>query len=141
MPQPALSPALLQLTNLYRKFPSGEGSVTVLDNINLSISAGEMVALVGASGSGKSTLMNILGCLDRPSAGSYQVAGQETGDMEPDTLAQLRREYFGFIFQKYHLLPDLDAIGNVEIPAIYAGKDREQRHQRATALLTRVGLA
>ena len=74
-----------------------------------------MVAIVGQSGSGKSTLMNILGCLDRPTRGSYQVAGRETGKMQPDELAELRREHFGFIFQRYHLLGDLDARGNVEV--------------------------
>ncbi|KAF4000047.1 MacB family efflux pump subunit [Glaciimonas immobilis] len=131
---------MLEITGLYRKFPSGDDSVTVLSNINLRIDAGEMVALVGASGSGKSTLMNILGCLDRPTEGSYKVAGRETGKMLPDTLAQLRREYFGFIFQRYHLLPDLDAVANVEIPAIYAGKDRTARRQRAYALLAQLGL-
>ncbi|PUA18570.1 MacB family efflux pump subunit [Glaciimonas sp. PCH181] len=133
--------ALLTLTGLYRRFPSGEDTVTVLKNINLEIAAGEMVALVGPSGSGKSTLMNILGCLDRPSSGSYHVAGHATAELEADALAQLRREHFGFIFQRYHLLPDLDAIGNVEIPAIYAGKPAAARRQRAYALLTRLGLA
>ncbi|AMO96467.1 ABC transporter family protein [Collimonas fungivorans] len=136
-----MKPALLELTGLYRQFPSGEETVTVLNNINLKIGAGEMVALVGPSGSGKSTLMNILGCLDRPSSGSYLVAGQATGDMEPDALAHLRREHFGFIFQRYHLLPDLDAASNVEIPAIYAGKPAAVRKQRAQALLGRLGLA
>ena len=104
-------PALLEVRNLYREFPSGDDVVTVLNNINLQIAAGEMVAIIGQSGSGKSTLMNILGCLDRPTRGSYLVNGQETGAMEPDELARLRREYFGFIFQRYHLLGDLDAMG------------------------------
>ena len=136
-----MKPALLELSGLYRRFPSGEETVTVLNNINLTIAAGEMVALVGPSGSGKSTLMNILGCLDRPSSGSYHVAGQATGDMQADALAQLRREHFGFIFQRYHLLPDLDAASNVEIPAIYAGKPAAARKQRALELLARLGLA
>ena len=98
--------------------------LTVLNTINLTIEAGEMVAIVGTSGSGKSTLMNIIGCLDRPSRGIYRVNGQETGALEPDELAYLRREYFGFIFQRYHLLNNLDALANVEIPAIYAGMAR-----------------
>ncbi|MEO6920463.1 MAG: MacB family efflux pump subunit [Collimonas sp.] len=136
-----MKPALLELNGLYRRFPSGEDTVTVLNNINLTINAGEMVALVGPSGSGKSTLMNILGCLDRPSSGDYLVAGQATGEMAPDALAQLRREHFGFIFQRYHLLPDLDAVSNVEIPAIYAGKPAAARKQRALDLLARLGLA
>ncbi|MFC5475005.1 MacB family efflux pump subunit [Paraherbaspirillum soli] len=135
-----MKPALLELTAVSRQFPSGEDAVTVLNNINLKIAAGEMVALVGPSGSGKSTLMNILGCLDRPSSGSYHVAGHAVGDLPADALAQLRREHFGFIFQRYHLLPDLDAIGNVEIPAIYAGQAAAARKQRAHALLTRLGL-
>ncbi|MGV8294515.1 ATP-binding cassette domain-containing protein, partial [Pseudomonas aeruginosa] len=92
-------------------------NVTVLKEINLSIAQGEMVAIVGASGSGKSTLMNILGCLDRPSEGDYQVAGRSTARLDRDSLAELRREHFGFIFQRYHLLGDLSAQGNVEVPA------------------------
>ena len=114
----AQTSALLEVRNLYREFPSGGDVVTILNNINLQIHAGEMVAIIGQSGSGKSTLMNILGCLDRPTRGSYLVNGQETGDMEPDELARLRREYFGFIFQRYHLLGDLDAMGNVEVPTM-----------------------
>ena len=128
-------PALLEVLDLWREFPSGEGTVAVLKGVNLRIEAGEMVAIIGASGSGKSTLMNILGCLDRPSRGVYKVAGQPTGDLEPDELARLRREHFGFIFQRYHLLSDLSALGNVEIPAIYAGHSTADRHTRAAALL------
>lgn len=133
--------ALLQVSNLWREFPAGDGVIAVLKNINLRIHAGEMVAIVGQSGSGKSTLMNILGCLDKPSRGSYKVAGRETGQLEPDELAQLRREYFGFIFQRYHLLSDLTAQGNVEVPAVYAGTESEARHARSEALLSRLGLA
>ena len=111
----------LRLRDLRREFPAGDDVIAVLRDVHLDIHAGEMVAIVGQSGSGKSTLMNILGCLDRPTRGSYQVAGRETGKMEPDELAELRREHFGFIFQRYHLLGDLDARGNVEVPAVYAG--------------------
>jgi macrolide transport system ATP-binding/permease protein len=132
---------LLEVRDLWREFPAGDGTVAVLKGINLSIQAGEMVAIMGASGSGKSTLMNILGCLDRPSRGSYRVAGQPTADMEPDDLARLRREHFGFIFQRYHLMGDLTALGNAEIPSIYAGQSPEHRHERAHALLSRLGLA
>ena len=131
---------LLRVRGLRREFPAGDQVLVVLDNVDLDIRAGELVAIVGQSGSGKSTLMNILGCLDRPSAGSYQVAGRETGQMAPDELAQLRREHFGFIFQRYHLLNDLSALGNVEVPAIYAGMSAHARHQRAGLLLTRLGL-
>jgi macrolide transport system ATP-binding/permease protein len=133
--------ALLEVRGLTREFPAGEGVVAALRGVNLSIEAGEMVAIMGPSGSGKSTLMNILGCLDRPTRGSYQVAGQETGVMGPDELARLRREHFGFIFQRYQLLGDINAVGNVEIPAIYSGTLAAQRHARAERLLARLGLA
>ncbi|HEX5374325.1 MAG TPA: MacB family efflux pump subunit [Aquabacterium sp.] len=135
-----MTQALLEVKDLWREFPSGDGSVAVLKGVNLSIQAGEMVAIIGASGSGKSTLMNILGCLDRPTRGVYKVSGQETRELSPDELARLRREHFGFIFQRYHLLGDLTALGNAEIPAIYAGYGRAERHERAHALLTRLGL-
>ncbi|MCU7371846.1 MacB family efflux pump subunit [Paucibacter sp. O1-1] len=136
-----MSTALLEVRGLTREFPAGEGVVAVLRNVDLVIEAGEMVAIMGPSGSGKSTLMNILGCLDRPTRGSYKVAGQETGEMAPDALARLRREHFGFIFQRYQLLGDLSAVGNVEIPSIYAGTAAAQRHERAQRLLARLGLA
>lgn len=142
-PQPSMSEKpqpLLEVENLTREFPAGEGTVAVLKNINLKIYAGELVAIMGQSGSGKSTLMNILGCLDRPTRGSYSVKGQQTGKLEPDELAQLRREYFGFIFQRYHLLGDLSAVGNVEVPSIYAGIEPVQRQQHAADLLTQLGL-
>ena len=128
---------LLRLRDLRREFPAGDDVIAVLRDVNLDIHAGEMVAIVGQSGSGKSTLMNILGCLDRPTRGSYQVAGRETGKMAPDELAELRREYFGFIFQRYHLLGDLDARGNVEVPAVYAGSPGAVRNARAEQLLQR----
>src|SRR5689334_2067294 len=131
---------LLQVTKLRREFPAGEGTIAVLKDVDLTIHAGEMVAIVGASGSGKSTLMNILGCLDRPTSGSYQVAGRETGALGPDELAELRREHFGFIFQRYHLLGDLTALGNAEVPAVYAGLTRSARHARAKQILTRLGM-
>lgn len=134
------SQPLLKISNLTREFPAGEGTVQILKGINLKIYAGELVAIVGQSGSGKSTLMNILGCLDKPTAGSYQVNGRETRQLEPDELAQLRREYFGFIFQRYHLLGDLSASGNVEVPAIYAGVDSHLRQQRSAELLSELGL-
>ncbi|MDV2439750.1 MacB family efflux pump subunit [Acinetobacter gerneri] len=132
--------AMLEVSNLVREFPAGDSTVQILKNIDLTIYEGELVAIVGQSGSGKSTLMNILGCLDKPTSGSYKVNGQETGELEPDDLAKLRREYFGFIFQRYHLLGDLTADGNVEVPAVYAGVAPAERKQRATALLTELGL-
>lgn len=131
---------LLEVKNLVREFPAGENTVQILKGVNLEIYPGELVAIVGQSGSGKSTLMNILGCLDKPTTGSYKVKGRETRELEADELAQLRREYFGFIFQRYHLLGDLNAAGNVEVPAIYAGADSSERHARAVKILTDLGL-
>ena len=135
-----MSGPLISLSGVRREFPAGDQTIAVLKDINLTIEAGEMVAIVGASGSGKSTLMNILGCLDRPTRGDYQVSGRSTGELDPDELAELRREHFGFIFQRYHLLSDLTALGNVEMPAVYAGKRREARLDRAEELLKRLGL-
>ncbi|WP_421407197.1 MacB family efflux pump subunit [Agrobacterium tumefaciens] len=132
---------LICLKSVRRDYPSGEGTITVLKNIDLIIEAGEMVAIVGASGSGKSTLMNILGCLDRPTSGSYSIRGRETGNLDADQLSELRRENLGFIFQRYHLLVELTALGNVEIPAIYAGKSQSDRRSDAARLLGRLGMA
>ncbi|HUD29228.1 MAG TPA: MacB family efflux pump subunit [Novosphingobium sp.] len=131
---------LLSLSKVRREYPSGDGVFAALKDIDLTIHAGEMVAIVGQSGSGKSTLMNILGCLDRPTSGSYRVDGRDTAKLEPDELAALRREHFGFIFQRYHLLTDLSALGNVEVPAVYAGKPRGERTERAAQILSRLGL-
>ncbi|MDF7670726.1 MacB family efflux pump subunit [Orbaceae bacterium ESL0721] len=132
---------LIQLKNIVREFPAGDTTIAVLKNINLTINAGEMVAIIGASGSGKSTLMNILGCLDKPSSGIYTIGGRETNSLTSNELSELRREHFGFIFQRYHLLNALTAEGNVEVPAIYAGTSSEKLKQRAKAILTRLGLA
>ncbi|WP_321530755.1 MacB family efflux pump subunit [uncultured Desulfuromonas sp.] len=135
-----MSAPLLELDRISRIYPTGDVPFRALDAISLKIHAGEMVAIIGPSGSGKSTLMNILGCLDTPSAGDYHVAGQATAALEPDALARLRRNHFGFIFQRYHLLPHLDAAHNVQIPAIYAGTSTAVRHARSHELLTRLGL-
>ncbi|WP_307772669.1 MacB family efflux pump subunit [Aeromonas hydrophila] len=131
---------LLQLSGIRRHFGDGERRVEVLKGIDLTIARGEMVAIVGASGSGKSTLLNILGCLDQPSEGSYRVAGRETGRLTTDALATLRREHFGFIFQRYHLLGDLSARDNVALPALYAGLAGDARKAMAESLLQRLGL-
>lgn len=118
---------LLELKDIRRSYPAGDEQVEVLKGITLDIYAGEMVAIVGASGSGKSTLMNILGCLDKATSGTYRVAGQDVATLDADALAQLRREHFGFIFQRYHLLSHLTAEQNVEVPAVYAGLERKPR--------------
>jgi macrolide transport system ATP-binding/permease protein len=132
--------ALISLRGLTRRFTTGGDSVTVLDDVDLDIQSGEMIAIVGASGSGKSTLMNILGCLDRATSGTYTFAGRDISKLGPDQLAELRREHFGFIFQRYQLLADLDAVENASMPAIYAGVDGSARTARAKDLLTRLGL-
>lgn len=131
---------IIELKNVSRTYTSGRQALTVLNNINLTIMAGELVAITGASGSGKSTLMNIMGCLDMPDRGEYCIGGQNTGHLSSDELAKLRREHIGFIFQRYHLMPDLSAICNVEIPAIYASRSREQRIKAGVELLVRLGL-
>src|SRR4051794_24316150 len=120
---------LLELSGVWRSYPSGDEPIHALKALDLTIQAGEMLAIIGASGSGKSTLMNILGCLDRPTQGAYRVAGRDTRKLWPDELAALRREHFGFIFQRYHLLSDLDARANVEIPAVYSGRPAGERRE------------
>ena len=132
--------ALLELRGIGRAYRAGDSVLTVLDAVDLDIDAGDMVAIIGPSGSGKSTLMNLLGCLDRPTAGRYRIDGRDTADMDADALAALRRERFGFIFQRYQLLPDLDAQANTEVPAVYAGTGARERRERAQALLVRLGL-
>tara|TARA_R110002124_G_scaffold63350_2_gene172857 strand:+ start:1382 stop:3316 length:1935 start_codon:yes stop_codon:yes gene_type:complete len=132
--------ALIEITDLQRQFEMGGETVRALDRITLSIEAGEMLAIVGASGSGKSTLMNILGLLDRPTGGSYVFAGQEVSGLDRDELARLRRERFGFIFQRYHLMSNLTAAANVEVPAVYERIGSADRARRSRALLTRLGL-
>lgn len=132
--------AILSVRGVWRSFPSGDGTVDVLRDVNMDVRAGEFIAIVGASGSGKSTLMNILGCLDRPSRGDYLVQGENTAAMSPNALARLRREMFGFIFQRYHLLAGNSAAENAAIPAIYAGVPAAQQRRRAQQLLSRLGL-
>ncbi|WP_324015175.1 MacB family efflux pump subunit [Aeromonas hydrophila] len=136
-----MSEPLIQLKGIERRYQSGEQEVTVLHPLDLTIEAGEMIAIVGASGSGKSTLMNLLGCLDRPSSGQYLFRGQDTATLDALSLARLRCHHFGFIFQRYHLLPHLNAAANVEIPAVYAGTPRAKRQARSQTLLTRLGLS
>ncbi|AEP08760.1 MacB family efflux pump subunit [Micavibrio aeruginosavorus] len=135
-----MSEPLLQLSGLSRVYESGDSIVRALDHIDLTIHAGEFVAIMGQSGSGKSTLMNILGCLDRPTGGTYHVLGRDASVLDADELAALRRDTFGFVFQRYNLLATASAAENVEIPAIYAGLSVADRRARAQELLSRLGL-
>ena len=132
---------LMEVKGLLREFKAGEQTIRVLHDINLTIHQGEMVAIIGQSGSGKSTLMNILGCLDQATAGDYKIFGQSVSRLDADELAKLRREHFGFIFQRYHLLGDINARDNVSVPAVYAGMDGQARNERAEQLLADLGLA
>lgn len=136
-----MSTPLIELVGIRKSYGGGDSpQVDVLRGIDLKVHAGEFIAIVGTSGSGKSTLMNILGCLDRPSAGHYRFAGQDVAGLNNDELAWLRREAFGFVFQGYHLIPSASAQENVEMPAIYAGTTAARRAERAKALLQRLGL-
>lgn len=132
--------ALLELKNIKRYYEGGEVPVKALDDVSLTIHAGEFVAIMGQSGSGKSTMMNIIGCLDRPTEGTYKVAGREASHLEKDELAGLRSQTFGFIFQRYNLLATSTASENVEIPGMYAGLEKNERKSRAKELLKSLGL-
>jgi macrolide transport system ATP-binding/permease protein len=135
-----MSNPLLRLHDVSKIYVSGESEVRALDQVSLDIHAGEFVAIMGQSGSGKSTLMNILGCLDRPSTGRYEVDGIDVATLSADDLASLRRDTFGFVFQRYNLLASATAAQNVELPAIYAGRSRLERAERARSLLAQLGL-
>ncbi|RIJ29182.1 MacB family efflux pump subunit [Henriciella algicola] len=135
-----MSHPLIKLENVRRYYGEGDTEVRALDGVSLRINPGEFVAIIGQSGSGKSTLMNILGCLDRPTDGAYTVRGEDISKLDADELASLRRETFGFIFQRYNLLASVSASENVEIPAVYAGLGQEERRSKARELLARLGL-
>jgi macrolide transport system ATP-binding/permease protein len=135
-----MSALILELTDVHKHYQNGDTTVRALDGVSLSIERGEFVAIMGQSGSGKSTLMNIIGCLDRPTSGSYRVLGKEAANLSPDELAALRRETFGFVFQRYNLLATATAGENVEIPSVYAGLAKHKRTERAVKLLERLGL-
>ena len=131
---------LLHLQDITRVYGKGDAEVRALNGVDLTIQEGEFVAIVGQSGSGKSTLMNLLGCLDRPTSGTYRIHGQDVSSMDADALAALRRRTFGFVFQRYNLLANVSASENVEIPAVYAGVGQSERRARAQELLQRLGL-
>lgn len=130
----------LHLTDVTKIYQMGDTVVNALAGVTLSVEAGEFTAIMGPSGSGKSTLMNILGCLDRPTAGSYQLDGQEVADLTDDQLAVTRNKKIGFVFQNFNLLPRMSAHQNVTLPLIYAGVEKTARGERATAALQLVGL-
>ena len=133
--------ALIETRDLARVYDLDAGRVLALDGVSLDIEEGESVAVMGPSGSGKSTFMNLVGCLDRPTGGTYRLAGTPVETLDKNGLAALRNREIGFVFQQFNLLPRTDALGNVELPMIYAGLDRKARRARALAALTRVGLA
>lgn len=133
--------ALIELRSLFKVYGRGDARVHALDGVDLTIAQGEFVAIMGASGSGKSTCMNIMGCLDVPTAGHYRFRGVEVGSLARDQLALLRRHYIGFVFQSFNLLPRTSAVENVELPLVYRGMRSRERREQAMAALDRVGLA
>ena len=131
---------LIKITNIKRDFPLGNEIVYVLKGIDLEINKGEYVALMGPSGSGKSTLMNILGCLDTPTSGTYILNGKHVSEMQDDELAGIRNKEIGFVFQTFNLMPRTTALDNVALPMVYAGHSKSERVERATEVLTQVRL-
>ena len=132
---------MIRIEGLDKVYGQGLSRVAALQKVSLHIPAGDLVAIMGPSGSGKSTLMNIIGCLDRPTAGSYKLAEEEVADLSDNQLAEVRNRRIGFIFQSFNLLPRLTALKNVELPLIYRGLGARERRQRALEALTAVGLA
>ncbi len=132
---------MIELSGLSRTFEVGGRPVHALQGLDLVIETGEYVAIMGPSGSGKSTLLNLLGCLDRPTEGSYRLDGQETADLDEAALSSVRQERIGFVFQAFHLVSRLNALGNVELPMIFAGRPPAERRRRAREALDSVGLS
>jgi len=135
------APPVIATHGLVRAYTLGGQTVTALAGVTLDVEAGELVAVMGPSGSGKSTFMNVVGCLDRPTSGTYRLDGVAVEGLSADALAGLRNRKLGFVFQQFNLLPRADALANVELPMVYAGLDRRERRRRAAAALERVGLA
>ena len=129
------------MRDIVKQYRMGDETQTILKGISLSIGEGDFVSILGPSGSGKSTLMNIIGCLDQPTSGTYTLRGRTIRDLSPNELAHIRNREIGFIFQSFQLLPRLSALKNVELPLVYAGVDKHERTRRAKSMLERVGLA
>ena len=136
-----MNDCVAELRQIGKVYGTGDTAVVALDDLSLQVQRGEYLAVMGTSGSGKSTAMNIIGCLDRPSSGSYHLNGTAVQDLSDDALADLRNQELGFVFQQFHLLAEMSALDNVILPMIYAGIPAEERHQRARTALERVGLA
>src|SRR6201997_3763865 len=134
-----MAKSVIDVREVTRVYHGGDVDVHALAGVDLRIGAGEFVAIMGSSGSGKSTLMNLLGCLDRPTAGSYVLAGREVARMTKNELAEVRSEVLGFVFQSFNLLPRTSALENVELPLVYRGVKSKERHARAKRSLDRVG--
>ena len=132
--------AILKLTDICKDYQQGREPVRVLKNISLSVEKGEYLAIMGPSGSGKTTLMNIIGCLDVPTSGSYELDGQDLKDLSDDDLAEIRNKHIGFVFQSFYLMPKLDARDNVALPLLYADVPLKERRERAEEALKAVGL-
>lgn len=132
---------IIRLEDIYKTYGSGETTVHALNGVNLTIHQGEYCSIMGASGSGKSTAMNIIGCLDHPTSGCYYLDGQDVSGLSTGELAQIRNKKIGFVFQQFHLLPQMSALDNVILPMIYGGVAPKERRERAIAALERVGLA
>ncbi len=132
--------AILKLTDICKDYQQGKEPVRVLKNINLTVEEGDYLAIMGPSGSGKTTLMNIIGCLDVPTSGTYILADRDLKDMSDDALAEIRNKYLGFVFQSFHLMPKMDAMDNVALPLLYAGVPLKERRERAEEALKAVGL-
>lgn len=134
------SKKLIEMKNISKRYFCGENEVKALDGVDLSVECGEFLSIIGKSGSGKSTLMNIVGCLDVQSEGSYKLNGNEVSEFNKDELAKIRNRTIGFIFQGYNLIPELDAVENVELPLFYRGEGKDVRREKAIAALEKVGI-
>jgi len=131
---------ILKMDNVVKIYTMGSEKVTALDNVSLTVKRGEFISILGPSGSGKSTLMNIIGCLDVPTSGSYLLAGEDVSKLDQNQLAGIRNREIGFVFQSFQLLPKLTTLANVELPLIYAGVTLSERRKKAKGILNRVGL-